>query len=78
MAVATIAALYWKALEAGFAVAPWYDTVFLTGPLFAEHARQVAAGYLPLFDWSTSEALCHSRILWQRCSRRTSSACFTS
>jgi hypothetical protein len=44
-------------LSPGWAFSPWFDTIYLTGPLFCEISRSYEAGVLPLMNWSTLETL---------------------
>ena len=44
-------------LSKRFALSPWFDTIYLTGPLFCEISRDVALGKTALLNWTTLEAL---------------------
>jgi hypothetical protein len=50
-------AVYASFLRNSIGIAPWGDTLFLTGPLFCEISRAYDAGALPLINWSTFEAI---------------------
>lgn len=57
VALAGLAFFYAPYLSPRWAISPWGDTIYLTGPLFCEISRSVKAGAVPLMNWSTFEAI---------------------
>jgi hypothetical protein len=55
---ASASGLFWLPfLAPSLSIAPWGDTIYLTGPLFREISRGVEPDVLPLMHWSVLEAV---------------------
>ncbi len=57
LALAGLVLFYAPYLSPRWAISPWGDTIYLTGPLFCEISRSVKAAAVPLMNWSTFEAI---------------------
>jgi hypothetical protein len=46
-----------RAILLGYSIAPWGDTIHVSGTLFCEASRQLRAGTIPVYDWVANEPL---------------------
>jgi hypothetical protein len=60
LALACVLVVIAPPLRQDISYAPWSDTVWVSGPLFCEASRQVAAGHLPLLNWTTFDTFHHN------------------
>jgi len=55
--VAAVAIFYGPYLSPSWSIAPWFDTIYLTGPMFCDISRSIGVHVQPLMNWSTFEAI---------------------